>query len=254
MGWLWASPSPPSDPNRDNPAQNPQTQKPDAKNGSAKRDDAKESDSDLNQFLAELRADLSKPDNAPKTQTQKPPQPPAQPPATTSTLSSWFSSLSPNPPQEEKEAPAPTSTSHNPTPGSEALAHSLRPSTMSCRQAFDLAYACQSIGGQFTSVYREGGLRSCSHLWDDFWFCMRIKSYSGPVSEEMVREHYRKKELDKYGGKPNSEDVWASREERVAPGSVFREPIMEEVVSDEEWQLMEIQRRTEIRKQLGYED
>lgn len=247
MGWLWASPSPPSDPNRNTPSQTPppKDQKPDAKN-----DATKESDSDLNQFLAELRADLSKPD-APKT--QKSPQPsPTQPPATTSTLSSWFSSLSPKPAQEE-EPPAPASTSPNATPASEALAHSLRPTTMSCRQAFDLAYACQSIGGQFTAVYRDGGVRSCSHLWDDFWFCMRIKSYSGPVSEEMVRDHYRKKELDKYGGKPNSEDIWASREEKVKPGSVFREPIVEEVVSDEEWQLMEIERRKQIRKELGYE-
>lgn len=124
---------------------------------------------------------------------------------------------------------------------------------MSCRQAFDLAYACQSVGGQLRSVYREGRIRSCSHLWDDFWFCMRMKSYSGPVKEEMVREHYRKKELDKYAGKPNSEDVWRSREEKVAPGSVFREPYVEENVSDEEWQLMEIERRKQIRKQLGYE-
>lgn len=250
MGWLWATPSPPSDPNRNN---TPQTQKPDAKNETPKRDDTKESDSDLNQFLAELRADLSKPDSKRDAAPPKPQPPSTQPSATTSTLSSWFNTLSPKPSQEE-ETPTPTSTSRNPTPGSEALAHSLRPSSMSCRQAFDLAYACQSIGGQFTSVYREGGLRSCSHLWDDFWFCMRMKSYTGPVSEEMIREHYRKKDLEKYGGKPNSEDVWASREEKVAPGSVFREPIVEEVVSDEEWQLMEIQRRKEIRKQLGYED
>ncbi|CAI4211855.1 unnamed protein product [Parascedosporium putredinis] len=145
------------------------------------------------------------------------------------------------------------STSRNFTPGSEALAHSLRPSDMSCRQAFDQAYACQSIGGQWNAIYREGSVRTCSHLWEDFWFCMRVKGYVGPMKEEAIKEHYRRKELEKYGGKPNSEDVWVSRDEKVPPGTAFKEPFVPDNMSDEEWQLMEIERRKEIRRELGIE-
>lgn len=240
MGWLWSSPSPPP-PESSRPPTQPSSTPP---KPSPKNDD----DDALVQLLSEIRQDISKPKPAK-------PEPPSTPQSSsTSTLSSWLGSLAAKAKPADQDAPPPaTSTSRHPTPETEALAHSLRPTSMSCRQAFDLAYACQSMGGQFRAVYREGSVRSCSHLWDDFWFCMRVKSYSGPVKEEMVREHYRKKELEKYGGKPNSEDVWASREGKVEVGSVFREPFVEEVMSDEQWQLMEIERRKQIRRELGYD-
>lgn len=245
MGWLWNSASPPAD-------KSSQQQPPSQSPANPPTPPTKKNDDDaaLNDFLAELRSDLSKPEPS------KPQQPPSSS-SETSTLSSWFGSLASagkaKTASPDDQTPPQTSTHRNATPASDALAHSLRPTSMSCRQAFDQAYACQSMGGQLRAVYREGGIRSCSHLWDDFWFCMRVKSYSGPVKDEMVREHYRKKEMDKYAGKPNSEDVWASREEKVEPGSVFNVPYVEENVSDEEWQLMEIERRKQIRKMLGYE-
>ncbi|PHH87512.1 hypothetical protein CDD83_8759 [Cordyceps sp. RAO-2017] len=125
---------------------------------------------------------------------------------------------------------------------------------MSCRQAFDLAWSCNSLGGQFNSVYRYGTMRSCSEVWDDFWFCMRTKSYTGELKENMIREHYRNKEHAKYGGgKPSSEDVWESRPRRVQPGTAFSERVDQPVVNDDEWRRMEAQRRDEIRRGLGFD-
>lgn len=93
---------------------------------------------------------------------------------------------------------------------------------MSCRQAFDQAWACNGLGGQWNAVYRYGSMRSCSEQWDDFWFCMRTKSQTGPVKEELVRARYREKEYRKYGpGKPSSEDVWDSRDRKLEPGEAF---------------------------------
>lgn len=134
------------------------------------------------------------------------------------------------------------------------LAESLLPTQMNCEQAFNLAYYCQSLGGQFTAVYRYGGMRSCSENWNDFWFCMRVKSYpAGEVKENMIREHYRNKELAKYGpGKPSSEDVWKERRTRVKPGEALSTPIEEQAqpMSDAELQKWEMERYERIRGEL----
>lgn len=134
------------------------------------------------------------------------------------------------------------------------LAESLLPTEMNCEQAFNLAYYCQSFGGQFTSVYRYGGMRSCSENWSDFWFCMRVKSYPpGEVKENMIREHYRKKELAKYGpGKPSSEDVWTERRSRVNPGEALSARLDEHAhpMSDAEFQKWEMERYERIRNEL----
>ena len=82
------------------------------------------------------------------------------------------------------------------------------------------------MGGQWNAVYRYGEMRSCSDHWDDFWFCMRTKNYSGEMREKMIKAHYRNKDYAKYGGgKPSSEDIWESRAEKVQSGTVFIEPI-----------------------------
>ena len=90
------------------------------------------------------------------------------------------------------------------------------PETMSCRQTFDDAFHCQSLGGQFLNVYRYGELRECKELWSQFFFCMRNRSASEEVKRERVREWYAKKE-ERYAGGPSSCDVWEERrpEERV---------------------------------------
>ncbi|KKY15192.1 hypothetical protein UCRPC4_g06419 [Phaeomoniella chlamydospora] len=82
---------------------------------------------------------------------------------------------------------------------------------VSCRTAFDYAFYCQSMGGQFTNVYRYGELRSCSHLWDEFWLCMRTKSYSDERKRKMIKQHNIEK-LKRWRSGPSSEDVWEVRD------------------------------------------
>lgn len=120
---------------------------------------------------------------------------------------------------------------------------------MDCEQAFNQAFYCQSLGGQWNNIYRYGAVRPCSENWDDFWFCMRVKGYSeGTVKDDMIREHYRKKHLSKYGsGKPNSEDVWKERRERLPPGTAFAEAAEAPTVSDAEYQRWEMERAERIR-------
>ncbi|MCJ1313231.1 hypothetical protein MMC25_006908 [Agyrium rufum] len=99
--------------------------------------------------------------------------------------------------------------------------NALYPKEMSCRAAFDSAFYCQSLGGQWANVYRYGNLRSCSDQWRNFWFCMRTnRGYmSDEVREKRIQMHYKMRDEEKYGGKkPNSEDVWRIRD-RVLPGA-----------------------------------
>jgi len=71
-------------------------------------------------------------------------------------------------------------------PSNLTLEEELLPTEMSCRQAFDAAFYCQSLGGQFNNLYRYGGIRSCSENWKDFWFCMRTKSYPPELKERAL--------------------------------------------------------------------
>lgn len=89
---------------------------------------------------------------------------------------------------------------------------SLYSDTMSCRSAFDYAFFCQSLGGQWVNIYRYGELRSCSEHWNNFWLCMKTKAYPDEERKELIRDHYRKKAI-KYKTGPSSEDVWEVRTE-----------------------------------------
>lgn len=89
-------------------------------------------------------------------------------------------------PSPRKYNRIPRSTpSHNGRPASKnlTLEDDILPREMSCRQAFDAAFYCQSLGGQFNNLYRYGGIRSCSENWKDFWFCMKTKSYKDDERE-----------------------------------------------------------------------
>lgn len=107
------------------------------------------------------------------------------------------------------------------------VAEAVLPTEMSCRQAFDMAFSCNSLGGQWTAVYRTGGMRSCGELWSNFWFCMRHNGSSGPVTENLIREHYRQREWEKYYAKDkkSSEDVWRGRDELVPLDTAFKTPV-----------------------------
>lgn len=164
-----------------------------------------------------------------------------------SSSSSWFSRFSSSNDVSDSKLPN--------APRRDSVSESLLPTEMSCRQAFDLAWSCNGLGGQWNAVYRYGEMRSCSEQWNDFWFCMRTKSYIGPVKEEMVRTHYRNKEHAKYyeSGKPNSEDIWEARQVKAAPGTAFTEAIEPPTVEDAEWREMESERRSKIRSGLGFD-
>lgn len=96
------------------------------------------------------------------------------------------------------------------------LSH-VHPNTISCRAAFDTAFYCQSLGGQFNSVYRYGTLRNCSSLWSQFWFCVKTnrRRMNDEERQKRVIEHYRDRET-KYRVGPSSEDVWVSRERMIS--------------------------------------
>ncbi|KAH0538376.1 hypothetical protein FGG08_005025 [Glutinoglossum americanum] len=99
---------------------------------------------------------------------------------------------------------------------------SLYPTTMSCRQAFDMAFYCQSLGGQFQNIYRYGGLRDCSENWSQFWFCMRTKSQPEPKKAAMIQEHYKQRAV-KYKIGSSSEDIWEVRKEPLV-GAFTEDP------------------------------
>lgn len=107
--------------------------------------------------------------------------------------------------------PTESNPSHTQAPSSIAP-DSLYPDTMSCRTAFDYAFFCQSFGGQFVNYYRYGELRSCNEHWNNFWTCMKVRSYSDEERRKVIRDLNRRKAI-KYKTGPSSEDVWDLRTE-----------------------------------------
>jgi len=97
------------------------------------------------------------------------------------------------------------------------------PRSMSCRQAFDQAFYCQSLGGKFNDIYRYGALQSCSEQWNAFWFCMRVKSQGDDEKERAISEYYREREERKKKEKGSSEDVWEIRMQPVKK-AFWRDP------------------------------
>ncbi|KAL4973201.1 hypothetical protein BDW66DRAFT_142758 [Aspergillus desertorum] len=112
------------------------------------------------------------------------------------------------------DSPTDTSALDLQSPPTSIAPESLYPDTMSCRDAFDYAFFCQSLGGQFVNVYRYGELRSCSEHWENFWLCMKTRTFRETEKKKIIRDHYRKKAI-KYKTGPSSEDVWDVRTEPV---------------------------------------
>jgi hypothetical protein len=141
---------------------------------------------------------------------------------------------------------------NRPSPHSAAINEATLPTTMSCRDAFDYAWHCHTPAAQWNAVYRYGGVRSCSDLWDDFWFCMRTKQFSAEARADAVREHYRQRMNEKYyaPGQKSSEDVWESREAMVEPGTAFTYKFDDPAEGDAEWNLKEMERRRKIREEV----
>ncbi|TQS34726.1 hypothetical protein Golomagni_04880 [Golovinomyces magnicellulatus] len=117
----------------------------------------------------------------------------------------------------------------------DSISEQLLPTTMSCRDAFDSAYYCASLGGAFTNLYRYGTVRSCSDHWDKFWFCMRTRTYDDKSKQEAIKDYYRKVELSKYGKRgTSSEDIWKSRDHLIQKGTAFKSDEEEWKGTDEE--------------------
>lgn len=145
---------------------------------------------------------------------------------------------------------APLSDAAESTPSNEPLSEQILPTTMSCRDAFDSAFYCNSLGGQFNNLYRYGTVGACSENWDDFWFCMRTRAFGDREKQEAIRARYREKEKRKYGrdefGK-SSEDVWKSRDTKVELGKAFNTPFPDFSGTDEEWNRVERETRAKLR-------
>ncbi|RSM18791.1 hypothetical protein CDV31_002309 [Fusarium ambrosium] len=204
MGWLWSSSNKdkPSTPSEEAPPTSTPSQPPTSTSTSST------TDPEIQKFIDLFESEKNTKPSPPSQKDQQ---------QSSSSLPSWLTL---------KKSTRATTPTPSDIPPRDALSEALLPTDMSCRQAFDQAWACNSMGGQWNAVYRYGEMRSCSEHWDDFWFCMRTKGYSPEMREKAIREHYRAKEFVKYGpGKPSSEDVWESREERVPEGSTFNQPI-----------------------------
>jgi len=146
--------------------------------------------------------------------------------------------------------PPPLDASHS-AASNEPISEQLLPTTMSCREAFDAAFYCTSLGGQFNNLYRYGTVGSCSENWSDFWFCMRTRGYGDREKQAAIKARYREKERRKYGKEElgnSSEDVWKSRDKKVEWGQAFKTPFPEFVGSDEEWNRLERENRAKLRR------
>ncbi|KAI1780450.1 hypothetical protein F4818DRAFT_395754 [Hypoxylon cercidicola] len=267
MGWMWSTPPQSKGPGSDSYSNSTSSET----NKPAPEPQSVYGDAEIDKFMAELQAGFG---NKP-AEPAHPPPPPAESSKTTATpsSSSWFSWGSSKPTSTQADPlPTTTSSSHPDPPAYRSqtssssdpaitpdrldpISESLLPTTMSCRAAFDAAYHCNSLGGQWMSVYREGSVRSCSQQWDDFWFCMRTRTYSPPQREEAIRAHYRAREWAKYHApdRPSSADVWEPRSEKVEPGTAFRQPMGKPDISDEEWRRLEIERRRQVQEMLRSE-
>ncbi|CZT40717.1 related to EMI1 Protein required for transcriptional induction of the early meiotic-specific transcription factor IME1, also required for sporulation [Rhynchosporium secalis] len=241
MGWLWSTPSSDSSSAKEssNPAQS-QPSKPQQSNSSPAQTTKAVSQEDpaeqeLTSFLRELSADT-------QTSSTKYNRVAKNPPTSTPNL--------PSKPQSQSFTPQNTDATLHP------LAEELLPTTMSCRTAFDEAFYCNSFGGRWNDLYRYGTLKSCSDNWSDFWFCMRTRTYGDAQKEKAIKEHYRQRESAKYSkelGRESSEDVWRSREGKVAVGEAFRAPFEKFAGTDEEWRERELEmRRGRVEENVGW--
>ncbi|KAI2473439.1 hypothetical protein F4781DRAFT_380355 [Annulohypoxylon bovei var. microspora] len=266
MGWLWSSPQPAaSKPPKPDPNPSSESAKP---SPPPKQPEPEYSDPEIAKFMGQLEAEFNSskdskvakaapPPSSSSSSSSSPPAAPPQPPSSSSSSSSWGSSLfgstpSPAAPSPTPSPPAPSAKVRETwTPTQlDPISESLLPTSMSCRQAFDAAFHCNSLGGQWTAVYREGALRACGEQWDDFLFCMRARALTSPHKENAIRDRFRRKEYAKYFApdRPSSADVWKPRDEKAEPGEAFAVPFAAHDVDDEEWRRQEIERRRKMKE------
>lgn len=98
---------------------------------------------------------------------------------------------------------------------------------MSCRQAFDQAFYCQSLGGKFNDIYRFGHVKDCSEQWGAFWFCMRTRTYPAKEKEDSIRDYYEQRDARRRKEVGSSEKIWELREAPVER-AFWRDPDAED--------------------------
>ncbi|KAL4912450.1 hypothetical protein BDW62DRAFT_19614 [Aspergillus aurantiobrunneus] len=179
MGWLWSSSSPQKDESRPTQPSAPAPESlPTPQPQKLTRDE--QADAEFSKLWASLQSDINQAEQS----------------------------------QHTSEIPTQSTASDLPSQPASIAPDSLYADTMSCRAAFDYAFFCQSLGGQFVNVYRYGELRSCSEHWENFWLCMKARTFSDNERRRVIREHNRKKAI-KFKTGPSSEDVWDVRMEPV---------------------------------------
>lgn len=110
----------------------------------------------------------------------------------------------------------------------------LHPRAMNCRQQFDQAFYCQSLGGKFNDIYRYGEFRSCSEQWNAFWFCMRTRTLGDDAKAAQTMDYYRDRDLKRRKQFGSSEDVWDIRTRSVKrafwkdPDGIGKEEVVKE--------------------------
>ncbi|KAI1813490.1 hypothetical protein GGS20DRAFT_475496 [Poronia punctata] len=260
MGWLWSSGSTANADANTSKSSNTANTTENRQSPPTKAPEPAYSDPEIAKFMSQIQAEFGSSSSSSGSDNNNKTTPTAtseQKPYSSSSSSSWWSSTSGsgNSTSSSRTASQPQTQRQEEGPARlDPVGESILPTTMSCRQAFDLAFHCNSLGGQWTAVYREGEARSCSELWDDFWFCMRARVYTGEVKEEAIRNHYRNKELRKYGdGKPNSTDIWEPRPEKLPYDSAFSLPYRHPDISDDEWRTLQIERRRAVQRLLAEE-
>ncbi|KAI6245961.1 hypothetical protein HI914_06024 [Erysiphe necator] len=133
-----------------------------------------------------------------------------------------------------------------------SISEQLLPTDMSCREAFDSAFYCNSLGGSFNHLYRYGTARSCNEHWSKFWFCMRIRTYDDESKKTSIKNFYREMEKKKYSERgTSSEDIWKSRDQLVKKGTAFLATEEEWNRTDEEWQNDALEMRKRIIEAAG---
>ncbi|GAA5961495.1 hypothetical protein JCM3765_003607 [Sporobolomyces pararoseus] len=80
----------------------------------------------------------------------------------------------------------------------------------SCLTLFDNFLLCYSLAAQTKSLYRHGKPRDCSPKFEDFKFCMSIKSLSEEKKEEVWVKRRSEWWAERRMGR-SSEDVWDAK-------------------------------------------
>ncbi|ORX39299.1 hypothetical protein BD324DRAFT_619194 [Kockovaella imperatae] len=79
-----------------------------------------------------------------------------------------------------------------------------------CMSLFDSFFKCYALFPAVRGYYRYGYVRSCSHKWDDYKYCLSIKSEDAEERRRLwikrVAEGWTKRRLE-----GSSEDVWEAR-------------------------------------------